>query len=79
METFYVTYGMNHLDKDGNRLGNCYTSIIADTEAEARKKIFAVRGPRWSLMYPNAGFQQQIDTYGLSHRTLEQVRILPAV
>ena len=48
---FYFTYGSGHLTKDGQSLGNRYTVIEAEGEAEARDKMFKARDAMWAFTY----------------------------
>ena len=55
MKKFYITFGMIHKDTKGNSLANCYTVIEAETESEARNKMFASPlGQQWAFMYKSA-------------------------
>lgn len=55
MKKFYITFGQNHVDRNGLSLKNCYTIIEAETEEEARKKMFAHPvGHNWSSLYYSA-------------------------
>ena len=51
---FYITFGFAHKDTKGNSLASCYTIIEAETELEAREKMFAhPLGHQWAFIYDN--------------------------
>lgn len=49
MEKYYFTFGSGHYDANHTSLGHMYTTIEASTEAEAREKMFELRGQKWSM------------------------------
>jgi hypothetical protein len=51
MNTYYITFGAVHIDKNGNSLLNCYTTIEAENRTAAREKIFSEYGKKWAFMY----------------------------
>lgn len=72
---WYFTFGSNHLDKNGNSLGDKYV-IIRGTWGEAREKMVNIRGAKWAFQYNETDFIPQIKKYGLHRISLETVTIL---
>lgn len=54
MQTYIITFGYNHKDKNGYSLANCYTMIDAQSEDEARKIAFLHLGKKWAFIYKSA-------------------------
>lgn len=77
MPNFYFTFGANHLNKDGQSLGNTFVTVQAENESEARDKMFAARGGRWAFCYLEEMKAKSIDRFDLTEQTLEQVAIEP--
>lgn len=75
MKNFYFTYGMNHLDRDGKPLGNCYTVIQGETEKEVRDAMYEARGLSWAFDYTEAERKTAIDRWNLKERSLESVTL----
>lgn len=48
---FVITFGFNQVDKEGNDLKNCYTTIFARNKDEARDVAFEKFGDKWSNLY----------------------------
>ena len=48
---YIFTFGMGHMDANGNSLGNSYVVIPGRTEDEARAIIAILRGRKWSHQY----------------------------
>lgn len=67
----YFTYGSNHVDEQGNSLGNCYTPIDGDWD-EARAKMMEARGPEFSMQYDTPE-QAGVHEFELAERSLESV------
>lgn len=51
MNTYYITFGTNHLDKFGKSLFHCYTTIEAENENKARSLAFHYFDKNWSSIY----------------------------
>lgn len=60
MPRFIFTFGTGHVSRVHGSLGNCYTEILADDEAEARQMMVDACGIAWSNSYkaPYDGVQQ---------------------
>jgi len=56
---FYVTYGC------GSHQAGCYAVVEGEDYAKARKKVFDVIGPKFSMMYDEDGFSGQVEKYNL--------------
>jgi|TARA_Y100000034_G_C6908939_1_gene422723 hypothetical protein len=57
-EAYMFTFGTNHVTEDGMSLGSCYV-VIEGTYDEARKKMFHLRGEKWSMQYEYGEFNPQ--------------------
>jgi hypothetical protein len=53
MKTFYFTFGSGHHDDNHQSLGDCYTTIEAAIEYDARRLMFEKRQARWASVYDN--------------------------
>ena len=51
MKKFIITFGFNQVDKEGNKLDNCYTIIHARNKVEARDIAYEKFGQTWSMLY----------------------------
>ena len=74
MSKYYFTFGSNHMDIDGNSLGQKYVVVEASDPMTARETFVAVRGIKFSSQYREEQFLPQIDAYGLTEIKLEYVR-----
>lgn len=52
-KTYAFTFGYNHLNQDGESLGNCYV-LIDGSYGVARQKLVDARGAKWSFQYESA-------------------------
>lgn len=80
-DTWYFTFGANHLDESGDSLGNCFVAVTApdgceDSFSETRKLMFAARGDKFCTQYPSAE-EAGASKFGLVERTLESVAFDP--
>lgn len=66
MAKFFVTYGYN------TNLSNNYSVVEADDYCEARKKIFDIRGRKFSFIYTEDEFIGQPEKYGLTEIELKE-------
>lgn len=78
MNNYYFTFGMNHLDKDGNSLGMCYVAIAAKTEYEALHLLCQNRGDKWAFSYEEDEKPWAIDRHHLTEKTLDEVKLSPS-
>lgn len=61
MPKFYVTYQQRYIN-----LHDKYSVVEADSYAEARKQIHAIRGSDFAFCYTEEQFAGQPEKYGLS-------------
>lgn len=66
--TFFVTYG------SGTNVSSCYSLVKANTYEEAREKVFAAIGPKFSSMYDVADLQRQRNEYNLTEVPLQPMK-----
>lgn len=62
---FMITFGQIHPLKD------CWIEVIADTENEARAKVFECIGKHWAFIYTEAEFEALYFQGGKVGRTIE--------
>lgn len=66
METFFVTFGKNHVHpKTGDQLHHHWIEVLAADLAEARNKIVNVLGDAWGWLYDIDSFDDQFYANGL--------------
>lgn len=75
MPKFYLTFGMNHLDKDGKSLFHNYVVIEAANENAARDMMDEARGSKWAFVYTEEMRQQAIDRFNLKQLSLSDVTL----
>lgn len=73
LECWWFTYGGNHVDKDGNSLGERFTKIEG-TFASTREAMFQARGPKWSMQY-GCEAALNIDQFNLVEISLEDATL----
>ncbi len=61
MRNFYITFGENHKEANGNSLRKCYTVIEAMSEEEARKIALRRFGQNWAGIYDTAQKARVLD------------------
>lgn len=71
--TFYITFGFNHKDKNGNSLAKAFVVLNTATEMEAREKMFMLRGQAWSMIYTTEEFEGQVEKYNLHEVNLYEL------
>lgn len=59
MLKFYVTYGY------GSNLRDCYSTVEAESYAEARKHIMEVTGGKFAFDYPQEKYASCIGRYNM--------------
>ena len=52
MTKFMITFGVGHRSNSGENLQHTYVVIDAKDDDHARTQAFALRGDRWSNIYP---------------------------
>ena len=78
-ENYYFTFGSNHLDANGNSLGNKYVKLVAENEGAARERMVNHRGPAWCTSYPEKTFLPLNEKFPLTEVSLESANILVQV
>jgi len=68
---WFFTFSSAHVHNNRS-LGKRYV-VIEGSFNEAREKMFAVRGPRWSFQYDVAKLKEQVFNYRLTEITLEEL------
>lgn len=74
MNTYYFTYGSNHLDRQGNSLGDAYTPIEALDVIDARDLMFKARGPKFCTHYDTPE-EAGVEKWELREVPLDQVTL----
>ena len=70
---FFITFGSNHKDVNGNRVSKAFVVIDAPTQMEARETMFAQRGIYWSMIYNEKEFEGQVEKYNLHEVEITEV------
>lgn len=69
----WFTYGSNHVDKDGNSLGERFTKIEGTFDS-TRKAMFQARGSKWSIQY-GCEAALHLDQFPLTEISLEDATL----
>lgn len=69
---FYFTFGFSHVNGDGTPLRDRYCVVEAEDEFKARRKMFDVRGQRWSNAYESAD-AAGVEEFGLTEIALNEL------
>ncbi len=73
MNKYYFTFGSNHLDKNGNSLGNRFVKINASNQEKARIIMFDARERKWAFQYDEVEFLPQIERYNLKEIGITEI------
>lgn len=51
--TYYITFGQTHTHRIPNHTldKDCVLAVEAESQEAARKKVFELFGPKWSMFY----------------------------
>lgn len=74
----FITFGSDHLDKDGNSLGNYYLPIEGNTYEEIRAKAFAIRGDKFCTDIHWKDVAEQRQRWGIEEASLADCIITDA-
>lgn len=72
MNPYYITFGYNHFNKQGQSLGRSYTIVYEETYELARKKAFTFLGSKWAFMYESAE-KAGVSRFGLEYIKFEDL------
>lgn len=75
LKKFWFTFGSGHCDAHGASLGNAVAVVEAESEGEARKKMFEARGGAWFTSYTSAE-EAGVQRFGLVELSLEEVSLV---
>ncbi len=75
MEKYFFTFGSNMYTSEGFSLARSYVVIEAESENDAREKMFKARGDKWSFCYTEEEFSGQVEKYKLVCLPVSQVVI----
>jgi len=67
MPKFYFTFGSGHYDANHTSLGHYYTTVEAESESEAREKLYELRGQKWSMSYDEVEAQTAVYLHHLTY------------
>jgi len=72
-EGWFFTFGYGHTLKTGERLANRYYVSQEPDFGKARMEMWKLRGAVWAMQYPMCDLQGQVEDFGLTEITAEEL------